>query len=196
MKKKMLDLDLQLFADGEVEEPENTGNDGESTEFTAEQQEKINRLIAQAKSKAKDEAKADNQKAIEEAVAAAIEKERSYAEMSEKEKKDARLSEREQELAEREAAIAKKELQAEVKADVQDKGLPVELVDLLTQSDDKELILESVNAIKKIVDEAITEGIKANARQVTPTEPTREYGTGGNVSSIAEFANQQRIIKN
>ena len=83
-KKDKLKLDLQLFAD-KVEPSENTGKDEESAEFTPEQQEKINRLIAQAKSKAKDEAKSDNQQAIDDAVAKALEKEREVAKLKGKE---------------------------------------------------------------------------------------------------------------
>ncbi|WP_311431799.1 hypothetical protein [Facklamia hominis] len=83
-KKDKLKLDLQMFAD-KVEPSENTGKEEDSAEFTPEQQEKINRLIAQAKSKAKDEAKTDNQQAIEDAVAEAIEKEREVAKLKGKE---------------------------------------------------------------------------------------------------------------
>ena len=128
-------------------------------------------------------------------LAEALEKERTYSQMSEKEKQDAQLVEREQELHEREQAIARMELQAEVRSDVQGKGLPVELVEILTTTSDKEQILETVNAIKKLVDESITEGVKATARQSPPGEPTREYGTERGTTGIREFASKNRLIK-
>lgn len=136
------------------------------------------------------------QQKFEQQLKEAIEKERSYAEMSEKEKQKAQLDARIEALDQREAEIAKKELQAEVKADIQEKGLPTELSEILVQVGDKEAILEAVNLVKKYVDEAVNEGIKASTRQNPPSEPTRDYGGEKSQPSFATFANENRIIKN
>lgn len=163
-------------------------------EATEHQEEEKTVKLSEMKRRLQKQEKQFNER-LNEAVKEAIEKERSYAEMSEKEKKEAQFQEREEALAKREAELAKAELQAEVKTDVLEKGLPTELVDILTVSDDKEAILANVNAIKELVDQAITEGIKANARQKAPSEPTRDYGMSDS-QSFADFANKNRLIKN
>lgn len=125
----------------------------------------------------------------------ALEKERSYAKLSEKEKEEAKLSEREQALIKRERAIELAELSAEVKADVLEKELPVELVDFLVVLNDKELILDAVNSIKALVDEQVREGIKDSLRQDAPIEPRRDYNASTNDTSLAKMAAKHRIIK-
>ena len=173
----------------EAQEPVDT----QEQEATEHKEEKTVKLSEMKRRLQKQEEQFNER--LNEAVKNAIEKERSYAEMSEKEKKEAQVQEREEALAKREAELAKAELQAEVKTDVLEKGLPTELVDILTVSDDKEAILANVNAIKELVDQAITEGIKANARQKAPSEPTRDYGMSDS-QSFADFANKNRLIKN
>ena len=111
MEKELLNLDLQMFAENEADSSENTGSQDESsTAFNEQQQEKVNRLIAQAKSKAKDEAEADKQRAIEEAVKEAVEKEREIAKLNGKELEEYKQKEAEKKY---QAEIAKRDEELE-----------------------------------------------------------------------------------
>ena len=130
-----------------------------------------------------------NQKLKEE-----LEKERSYAKLSEKEKEEAKLTEREEELKERERALALAELKAEVKTDVLEKGLPTELVDFLVVLDDKEKILDAVNAVQKVIENKVRDEVKEKVRQDTPSEPQRTYNAPNDRQTLAERAAKHRII--
>lgn len=132
---------------------------------------------------------------LEAAVQEAVKEERSYAKMSQAEKQEADWNKREKDLAAREAALKHKELLAEVKADLHEKGLPLELADLLAHGDDKDTILASVNVVRSLVDEAVQNGVKAALRQESPSVSNRGVQTTDPELSLAAFAAKNRMIK-
>lgn len=97
------------------------------------------------------------------------------AKMNADEKKDYQLKQLEQELANREQAIARKELTAEAKAMLSERGLPVELVSVVDLSN-AEAVTESVASIQKTWEDAVQKGVSDRVKGSAPikTAPTNQ----------------------
>lgn len=97
------------------------------------------------------------------------------ARMNADEKKDYQLKQLEQELANREQAIARKELTAEAKAMLSERGLPVELVAVVDLSN-AEAVTESVARIQKTWEDAVQKGVSDRMKGSAPikTAPTNQ----------------------
>lgn len=89
------------------------------------------------------------------------------AKMNADEKKDYQLKQLEQELADREKAIARKELTAEAKAMLSERGLPVELVTVVDLSN-AEAVTESVASIQKTWEDAVQKGVSDRMKGSAP----------------------------
>ena len=97
------------------------------------------------------------------------------AKMNSDEKQKYQLDQREQELADREQAIARKELTAEAKAMLSERGLPVELVAVVDLSN-AEAVTESVASIQKTWEDAVQKGVSDRMKGSAPikTAPTNQ----------------------
>ena len=97
------------------------------------------------------------------------------AKMNADEKKDYQLKQLEQELANREQAIARKELTAEAKAMLSERGLPVELVGVIDLTS-AEAVTESVASIQKTWEDAVQKGVSDRMKGSAPikTAPTNQ----------------------
>ena len=86
--------------------------------------------------------------------------------MSEKEKKKYQEEKRIKELDDREAAITRRELTAQAKVQLADKGIPTELAEILNLTD-AESCKKSIEIVEKAfqsaVEKAVEEKIKGNA---------------------------------
>ncbi|VJS70145.1 phage capsid and scaffold [Streptococcus pneumoniae] len=80
------------------------------------------------------------------------------AKMNADEKQKYQLDQREQELADREKAIARKELTAEAKAMLSERDLPVELVNVVDLTS-AETVSESITSIQKAWEESVQKGV-------------------------------------
>ena len=89
------------------------------------------------------------------------------AKMNADEKQKYQLDQREQELANREQAIARKELTAEAKAMLSERGLPVELVNVVDLSN-AEAVTESVASIQKSWEDAVQKGVSDRMKGSAP----------------------------
>ena len=89
------------------------------------------------------------------------------AKMNADEKQKYQLDQREQELADREKAIARKELTAEAKAMLSERGLPVELVNVVDLSN-AEAVTESVASIQKTWEDAVQKGVSDRMKGSAP----------------------------
>lgn len=87
--------------------------------------------------------------------------------MNADEKQKYQLDQREQELANREKAIARKELTAEAKAMLSERGLPVELVAVVDLSN-AEAVTESVASIQKTWEDAVQKGVSDRIKGSAP----------------------------
>lgn len=170
MKKKfMFPLDIQLFADdnsgdvsgndddqGTGQDNQDSGEGGQETKtFTPEELDKIvqGRIAKERKAWEKhlEDEKTEAQK---------------LETMSEKEKKKYQEEKRIKELDDREAAITRRELTAQAKVQLADKGIPTELAEILNLTD-AESCKKSIEIVEKAfqtaVEKAVEEKIKGNA---------------------------------
>lgn len=170
MKYKFLfPLNIQLFAEDESgtdsentknEQGNNAHNDDGSNEqqssktFTQEELDKIvqGRIAKERKSW---ERHLEEQKTEAEKLAS----------MSEKEKKEYQTQKRAKELDDREAVITRRELTAQAKVQLADKGIPTELAEILNLTD-AESCKKSIEIVEKAfqtaVERAVGEKIKGN----------------------------------
>lgn len=97
------------------------------------------------------------------------------AKMNADEKQKYRLDQREQELADREKAIARKELTAEAKAMLSERDLPVELVNAVDLTS-AETVSESITSIQKAWEESVQKGVSDRMKGSAPikTAPTNQ----------------------
>ena len=167
MKKKfMFPLDIQLFADdnsgdgsgndddqGTGQDNQDSGEGGqEKKTFTPEELDKIvqGRIAKERKAWEKhlEDEKTEAQK---------------LETMSEKEKKKYQEEKRIKDLDDREAAITRRELTAQAKVQLADKGIPTELAEILilTDADSCKKSIETVEkAFQSAVEKAVEEKIK------------------------------------
>ncbi|MCB8562097.1 DUF4355 domain-containing protein [Faecalibacillus intestinalis] len=167
MKKKfMFPLDIQLFADdnsgdgsgndddqGTGQDNQDSGEGGqEKKTFTQEELDKIvqGRIAKERKAWEKhlEDEKTEAQK---------------LETMSEKEKKKYQEEKRIKDLDDREAAITRRELTAQAKVQLADKGIPTELAEILilTDADSCKKSIETVEkAFQSAVEKAVEEKIK------------------------------------
>jgi hypothetical protein len=125
------------------------------------------------------------QKQIEDAKAAGA----AYAKLSDEEKKNADLTAREQALADREAQIRLGELSVAIKADLEEKKLPVDMAAALIEIGNDEKIKAVVSSIKKSFDEAVTAAVNAKLRQDDPKDSAGN-GVTGAVNAYAKMRNE------
>ncbi|CVN94068.1 DUF4355 domain-containing protein [Streptococcus pneumoniae] len=89
------------------------------------------------------------------------------AKMNADEKQKYQLDQREQELADREKAIARKELTAEPKAMLSERDLPVELVNVVDLTN-AETVSESITSIQKAWEESVQKGVSERMKGSAP----------------------------
>ena len=89
------------------------------------------------------------------------------AKMNADEKQKYQLDQREQELANREKAIARKELTAEAKAMLSERDLPVELVDVVDLTN-AETVSASIGALQKSWEQAVQKGVQEKLKGKAP----------------------------
>ena len=89
------------------------------------------------------------------------------AKMNADEKQKYQLDQREQELADREKAIARKELTAEAKAMLSERDLPVELVDVVDLTN-AETVSASIGALQKSWEQAVQKGVQEKLKGKAP----------------------------
>ena len=165
---------LQLFADGEASADPSRGESGETDgQAPAEpktpepQDEKkytdaeVDEIIDKKYAKWKSEQEAKESEA------------KKLAKMNADEKKDYQLKQREQELADREAEITRKELTAEARSMLSERDLPVELVDVVNLTD-ADSVTESVNAIQKSWEAAVQKGVSDRLKGSAPIKSAQQ----------------------
>ncbi|CAG5195260.1 phage capsid and scaffold [Streptococcus pneumoniae] len=89
------------------------------------------------------------------------------AKMNADEKQKYQLDQREQELADHEKAIARKELTAEAKAMLSERDLPVELVNVVDLTN-AETVSESITSIQKAWEESVQKGVSERMKGSAP----------------------------
>ena len=98
------------------------------------------------------------------------------AKMNADEKQKYQLDQREQELANREQVLVRKELTAEAKAMLSERGLPVELVGVIDLTS-AETVTDSVASIQKSWEEAVQKGIAERTKGGAPIKTAPQQST-------------------
>ncbi len=177
MKKKfMFPLDIQLFADdnsgdvsgndddqGTGQDNQDSGEGGQETKtFTQEELDKIvqGRIAKERKAWEKhlEDEKTEAQK---------------LETMSEKEKKKYQEEKRIKELDDREAAITRRELTAQAKVQLADKGIPTELAEILNLTD-AESCKKSIEVVEKAFQSAVEKAVEEKIKGPNE-ESSRKY---------------------
>ena len=129
-------------------------------------QEELNAIIDKRLERERRDAQARIDKAVTEA--------QKLAKMSADERAEHERQELQKKLSEREAEITRRELRAEAKSQLSDKGLPVELADVLpyTDADTTNAALVAVEKVfRQAVEKGVTERLKGNAPKVSQPAP-------------------------
>lgn len=190
MKKKYFNcncrvpMNLQLFADGEDGAGANGGNgggsgsgddgdeggasgsgpmsfddflrgEGNQAEFDRRVQKAVNTAVSNAQEK---------WKALTDDKLSEAEK---LAKMTKEEKAQYLQQKREKELADREAAVTRKELMAEAKNTLAEKKLPVELAEVLNYAD-ADTCSKSISAVEKAFQKAVEDAVEERLKGGTP----------------------------
>lgn len=113
------------------------------------------------------------------------------ARMNADEKKDYQLKQLEQELANREQAIARKELTAEAKAMLSERGLPVELVSVVDLSN-AEAVTESVASIQKTWEDAVQKGVSDRMKGSAPIKTAPQQSTGLSRAQFFQMSHSEK----
>lgn len=176
MKKKfMFPLDIQLFADdnsgdGSGNDDQGTGQDNQDSgeggqeikTFTQEELDKIvqGRIAKERKAWEKhlEDEKTEAQK---------------LETMSEKEKKKYQEEKRSKELDDREAAITRRELTAQAKVQLADKGIPTELAEILNLTD-AESCKKSIEVVEKAFQSAVEKAVEEKIKGREPMKKAKD----------------------
>ena len=123
-------------------------------------------------SKGIETALANERKRLEQIADDKISEAEKLAKMSDLEKKEYQQTKEAKELARREAELNKRELMAEAKVTLTEKGLPVGLADLLDYSD-AESVSKSITTVAETYNSAVQAGVDARLKGgKPPTEAT------------------------
>lgn len=177
MKKKfMFPLDIQLFADdnsgdgsgndddqGTGQDNQDSGEGGQETKtFTQEELDRIvqGRIAKERKSW---------EKQLEEQQTEAQKLEK----MSEKEKKKYQEEKRIKDLDDREAAITRRELTAQAKVQLADKGIPTELAEILILTD-AESCKNSIEIVEKAFQTAVQRAVEERIKGREPMKKAKD----------------------
>ena len=113
------------------------------------------------------------------------------AKMNADEKQKYQLDQREQELADREKAIARKELTAEAKAMLSERDLPVELVNVVDLTS-AETVSESIAVLQKSWEHAVQKGVQEKLKGGAPMKQAPADGGGITKEEFARMGYQSR----
>ncbi|HFI0264704.1 TPA: DUF4355 domain-containing protein [Streptococcus suis] len=161
----MADLVENGVVDGvsqeEVDTQEKTKTEAtaEKTYTQAEVTEMIQQNVNRAVAKAHKDAEEQFQNKQDEA--------KKLAKMNAEDKQKYQLDKREQDLADREAEITRRELTAEAKTILSERGLPIELVDVVNLAD-ADSVRDSIDSIQKTWEAAVLKGVADKTKGSAP----------------------------
>lgn len=158
LKKLLVPLNLQTFADDAAEETsgaeekpnQDVNENNENGEVKTFTQDEVDTIIKGRLAK--------ERKSWEKLIQDQQTEAEKLAGMTEKEKKSYQEKKRESDLAEREAAITRRELMAQAKDSLADKGIPIELAEALTFTD-AETCNKSIQVVSKAFQEAVEKAV-------------------------------------
>ena len=163
-------------SDKTVDVESNSGSEKHERTFTRAE---IGKMLSAERSKWEAEQEAKENKA------------KKLAKMNADEKQKYQLDQREQELADREKAIARKELTAEAKTMLSERGLPVELVAVVDLSS-AEAVTESVASIQKTWEDAVQKGVSERMKGSAPIKTAPQQSTGLSRAQFFQMSHSEK----
>ena len=173
-------MNLQYFADPNADpnptpDPDPNADTGKGVEndkpVTLTQKELQSKLDSEADkrvTKALEKAQADFESKLQERVEAAKSEGEKLAKMTAAEKAAAAQKAKEDALAKKEAELNKRELSANVKDVLSEKGLPVSLSDSLVELGDADKINETIGVLSKSIEDEVNKRVKESLRTNPP----------------------------
>ena len=169
-----------------------TADSAASKTFTQSELDAAISRAVEAHSKKKEK---EFQKLLEKAKEDGVVKGKSYADLTEEQRKERDLEERMAVLEAKEREINTRERKAAITADLAQLELPADLADVLVQEQNDAKVKTAVAAVKKAFDDAVNAKVKASLRQPDP----KTGGSAGKAKTaaerIAEARNQQEKIQ-
>ena len=199
-KKKPLLLPLQFFAEPPAADPaaataadpaaakDPAAEPAASKSFSQSELDAAISRAVEAHSKKKEK---EFQRLLEKAKEDGVVKGKSYADLTEEQRKERDLEERMTALEAKEKEITTRERKAAIIADLAQLQLPADLADVLVQEQNDTKVKTSVAAVKKAFDEAVNAKVKASLRQPDPKTGGNAGKTKTAAERIAEARNQQ-----
>ena len=141
-------------------------------------QEELNAIIDKRLERERKDAQARIDKAVTEA--------QKLAKMSADERAEHERQELQKALAQREAEITKRELRAEAKSQLSDKGLPVELAEVLPYTD-ADTTNAALAAVEKVFRQAVEKGVNERLKGQPPKVSQAEKAMSEKDRLVAEY---------
>lgn len=191
-KRQMLPLNLQLFADGDEGEGDSkdaendTEDEGDGFTPPANQSE-LDAAINKAVQTALANQKKKTDKAIEEAVAEKLKREKDLSQLSEEDRAKREADEEREAFEKEKAEFELEKLVVQTEKDLISKSLPSEFAKWLAVAGDNDQTLENIKTFEAEFKKSVAEAVKVSLRQDTPGS-----GGGGNTveNAGAKFAEQ------
>jgi hypothetical protein len=193
-------LPLQFFAEPTAAEPTTDPAAEPATEPAAAEpaasksfsQSELDAAISRAVEAHSKKKEKEFQKLLEKAKEDGVVKGKSYADLTEEQRKERDLEERMAALETKEREINTRERKAAITADLAQMELPTDLADILVQETSDAKVKTAVAAVKKAFDEAVNAKVKASLRQPDPKTGGSGAGKAKTAAErIAEARNQQ-----
>lgn len=175
LKKLLVPLDLQTFADDTAEES-NVLDGDQDVNTGVEREEKVKTFTQEEVDTIIKGRLAKERKSWEKQIQEQQTEAEKLATMTENEKKNYQEKKKETDLAQREAAITRRELMAQAKDTLADKGLPISLAEVLTFTD-AETCNKSIDIVSKAFQDAVEKSVNDRLKGgTTPKKASAQEG--------------------
>lgn len=187
MEKERIPLKLQFFAEA-LESGESAADEPAAKEQPAAESGTAGAEAESGQNEPADQtgkAAPADEKSSKEDIAALVAEEIKKASMTPEEKEKYEAAEREKKLADREALITQRELQADAKELLAENGLPAGFRDMVLGKD-KEETVKNVKALKAQFDAAVQAQVETRLKGKTPSVGSGISGSGAKNTLLAE----------
>ena len=175
LKKLLVPLDLQTFADDTAEES-NVLDGDQDVNTGVEREEKVKTFTQEEVDTIIKGRLAKERKSWEKQIQEQQTEAEKLATMTENEKKNYQEKKKETDLAQREAAITRRELMAQAKDTLADKRLPISLAEVLTFTD-AETCNKSIDIVSKAFQDAVEKSVNDRLKGgTTPKKASAQEG--------------------
>ena len=195
-------LPLQFFAEPAAEpttdpaaEPATEPAAAEPAASKSFSQSELDAAISRAVEAHSKKKEKEFQKLLEKAKEDGVVKGKSYADLTEEQRKERDLEERMAALETKEREITTRERRAAITADLAQQELPADLAEILVQEPNDAKVKTAVAAVKKAFDDSVNAKVKASLRQPDPKTGGSAGKTKTAAERIAEARNQQEKIQ-